>query len=164
MSKNIVICADGTGNSFGRKISNVAQMIYSLSLDSHSRQVVVYDQGIGTDAGRWREIENLWKTIPDREALHVLHGPRERFGPAEWIALVLGLAFGYGLKANVKQMYLELAKLYEKDDIVFLFGFSRGAFTVRALAGLIYRCGLPQRQRRDWQSWPHRDTIDRPRS
>jgi uncharacterized protein (DUF2235 family) len=144
MSKNIVICADGTGNSFGRKISNVAQMIYSLSLDSHSRQVVVYDQGIGTDAGRWREIENLWKTIPDREALHVLHGPHERFGPAEWIALVLGLAFGYGLKANVKQMYLELAKLHEKDYIVFLFGFSRGAFTVRALAGLIYRCGLPQ--------------------
>jgi uncharacterized protein (DUF2235 family) len=145
MSKNIVICADGTGNSFGRSVSNVARMIRFLALDSHSSQVVVYDQGIGTDARRWRAIEKFRETIPDRETLHALHGPHEWwFRPAEWIALVLGLTFGYGLKANVSQMYLELAKLYEKDDRVFLFGFSRGAFTVRALAGLIYRCGLPQ--------------------
>jgi uncharacterized protein (DUF2235 family) len=121
-------------------------MIKLLALDSHSTQVVVYDQGIGTDTGRWREIEKFHDKIRDREALHVLPGPHEWwFKPAEWIALALGLAFGYGLKANVRQMYLELAKLYEKDDDrVFLFGFSRGAFTVRALAGLIYRCGLPQ--------------------
>jgi uncharacterized protein (DUF2235 family) len=146
MSKNIVICADGTGNSFGRSVSNVARMIHHLALDNHSTQVVVYDQGIGTDAGRWREIKKFRKTIRDWEALHVLRGPHESyFKPAEWIALLLGLAFGYGLKANVKQMYLELAKLYEKDDKVFFFGFSRGAFTVRALAGLIYRCGLPQK-------------------
>jgi uncharacterized protein (DUF2235 family) len=145
MSKNIVICADGTGNSFGRSVSNVARMIWFLALDSHSRQVVVYDQGIGTDIRRWEEIKKFRKAIPDRQALHVLPGPHESwFKPAEWTALVLGLAFGYGLKANVGQMYLELANLYEKDDRVFLFGFSRGAFTVRALAGLIYRCGLPQ--------------------
>src|SRR5262249_54132175 len=145
MSKNIVICADGTGNSFGRSVSNVARMITFLALDSHSRQVVVYDQGIGTDARRWEEIEKFRKKIPDSDALHVLPGPHESsFKPAEWIALVLGLAFGYGLKDNVSQMYLELAKLYEEDDRVFLFGFSRGAFTVRALAGLIYRCGFPQ--------------------
>jgi uncharacterized protein (DUF2235 family) len=145
MSKNIVICADGTGNSFGRSVSNVARMIKFLALDSHPRQVVVYVQGIGTDARRWREIVKFRKAIPDPEALHVLPGPHESwFRPAEWIALVRGLAFGYGLEDNVSQMYLELAKLYEKDDIVFLFGFSRGAFTVRALAGLIYRCGLPE--------------------
>jgi len=158
MSKNIVICADGTGNSFGRNRSNVARMVEFLDLDSHSSQVVVYDQGIGTDARRWREIEKLWGRIRDREALHVLRGPLEwpwPFKPAEWIELGLGLAFGYGLKANVRQMYLELAKLYEKDDRVFLFGFSRGAFTVRALAGLIYRCGLPQ--------WGHADCTRRRR-
>jgi uncharacterized protein (DUF2235 family) len=140
-SKNIVICADGTGNSFERNISNVARMISFLVLNSPSTQVVVYDQGIGTAAGRCASR----KAIPDGEALHVLPGPRKwRPKPAEWIALVLGLAFGYGLKANVGQMYLELAKLYKEGDKVFLFGFSRGAFTVRALAGLIYRCGLPQ--------------------
>ena len=57
---------------------------------------------------------------------------------------MLGLFGGWGLKANVRQMYCLLSALYEgPDDKVFLFGFSRGAFTVRALAALIYRCGLP---------------------
>jgi len=146
MSKNIVICADGTGNSFERSKSNVARMIELLALDDHCKQVVVYDQGIGTDAGRWKEIDKFHEAIGDCEALHVFPGPLELgFKPADWFALVLGLAFGYGLKDNVGQMYLELAKLYKEGDKVFLFGFSRGAFTVRALAGLIYRCGLPQR-------------------
>jgi uncharacterized protein (DUF2235 family) len=50
---------------------------------------------------------------------------------------------GLGLKANVRQLYVRLAELYSPDDQVFLFGFSRGAFTVRALAGLTWRYGLP---------------------
>lgn len=47
-----------------------------------------------------------------------------------------------GIKENVKQLYTELARFYEDGDHVFLFGFSRGAFTVRVLAGLLYRCHL----------------------
>ena len=153
MAKNIVVCADGTGNSFGRSVSNVARMIRFLTLDNRARQVVVYDQGIGTDGRRWKEIVKYRRTIVDPKALHVLPGPHESwFRPAEWIALLGGLAFGHGLKDNVGQMYRELAKLYQTGDTVFLFGFSRGAFTVRALAGLIYRCGLPQ--------WGH---VDFPR-
>ena len=79
MSKNIVICADGTGNSFARSKSNVARMIELLALDDHSRQVVVYDQGIGTDAQRWKEIEKFREEeeVRDCEALHVLRGPHE---------------------------------------------------------------------------------------
>ncbi|MFJ8787303.1 T6SS phospholipase effector Tle1-like catalytic domain-containing protein [Streptomyces sp. NPDC102476] len=54
------------------------------------------------------------------------------------------MLFGYGLTGGVRTMYRELSDLYKApDDRVFLFGFSRGAFTVRALAGLLYRCGLP---------------------
>jgi uncharacterized protein (DUF2235 family) len=148
MTRNIVICSDGTGNSFKRHESNVARLVPLLSLIDHRAQVVVYDQGIGTDARRWREIEAFRATIRDREALEVLRGPHEsRFRPAEWGTLVLGLAFGYGLAENVRQMYQALASRYEPGDRVFLFGFSRGAFTVRALAGLLYRCGLPVRDR-----------------
>jgi uncharacterized protein (DUF2235 family) len=51
-------------------------------------------------------------------------------------------AFGIGLKRNVRQLYVELAKVYEPGDRIFLFGFSRGAFTVRMLAGLIVACGI----------------------
>jgi uncharacterized protein (DUF2235 family) len=152
MKKNVVICSDGTGNSFGRSVSNVARMIRLLDLDDRHRQVVVYDQGIGTDARRWKEILAFRRTILDAEALHVFRGPHESwFGPAECLALVLGLAIGYGLAANVSQMYRKLAELWEEGDRVFLFGFSRGAFTVRALAGLIYRCGLPRCGRADFE-------------
>ena len=74
----------------------------------------------------------------------MLPGPHESwFRPAEWIALLRGLAFGYGLKENVSQMYLELAKLHEKDDKVFLFGFSRGAYTARSVGGMIAGFGVP---------------------
>lgn len=151
MARNIVICADGTGNTFGRSVSNVARMIQLLALDDRDQQVVVYDQGIGTDARRWKEILEYRRTIFDAEALQVLPGPHESwFRPAEWIALVRGLTSGYGLADNVSQMYRALAELRENDDRVFLFGFSRGAFTVRALAGLLYRCGLPRRGRPDF--------------
>jgi uncharacterized protein (DUF2235 family) len=47
------------------------------------------------------------------------------------------------LKANVREIYLELSHCYHgPEDRIFLFGFSRGAFTVRVLAGLLFRCGL----------------------
>jgi uncharacterized protein (DUF2235 family) len=57
---------------------------------------------------------------------------------------LLGLAFGIGVARNVKEMYTFLCRNYERGDNIYLFGFSRGAFTVRILAGLILRCGLVQ--------------------
>jgi hypothetical protein len=49
---------------------------------------------------------------------------------------------GIGLARNVKDLYAFLCRNYERGDNIYLFGFSRGAFTVRILAGLILRCGL----------------------
>jgi hypothetical protein len=54
----------------------------------------------------------------------------------------LGGATGWGLKSNVKQLYRELSRVYDEGDRIFLFGFSRGAFTVRTLAGMIGACGI----------------------
>lgn len=51
-------------------------------------------------------------------------------------------ATGWGLSRNVKQLYGELARVYKTGDRIFLFGFSRGAFTVRTLAGFITTCGI----------------------
>lgn len=51
-------------------------------------------------------------------------------------------ATGYGLQKNVEDAYRFLAHHYEDGDQVYLFGFSRGAFTVRSLAGMIFKCGL----------------------
>ena len=53
-----------------------------------------------------------------------------------------GGAFGIGLADNVKQAYRAICKEFRRDDKLFLFGFSRGAYTARSLAGLIGLCGI----------------------
>jgi hypothetical protein len=55
----------------------------------------------------------------------------------------LGGAFGVGLKSNVKRGLTFLALNYEDGDEIYLFGFSRGAYTARALAGVIGAAGIP---------------------
>lgn len=117
MSKNIVICSDGTGNSAikGRG-TNVFKAFESIDLNGHRTQpdlipqVALYDDGVGTE---------------DFKPLKIFAG-----------------ATGYGLSRNVKQLYKELVRIYDPGDRIYLFGFSRGAFTVRTLVGLIAACGI----------------------
>ena len=73
----------------------------------------------------------------------------------KWLALLDG-ATGWGLSRNVKQLYGELARVYAPGDKIFLFGFSRGAFTVRTLAGLIHACGIL-----DLSKYPTNDDFNR---
>ena|GEM_PF-307076 len=67
------------------------------------------------------------------------------------IIRVLSGAFGFGFRSNVRDLYEFLARNYAPDDEIFLFGFSRGAATVRAFAGMVQECGLlyvnPDRRR-----------------
>jgi uncharacterized protein (DUF2235 family) len=55
---------------------------------------------------------------------------------------VRGGIYGYGLDEDVRNAYRWLVRNYEDDDEIFIFGFSRGAFTARTLCGIIVRCGL----------------------
>ncbi|MDE0193430.1 MAG: DUF2235 domain-containing protein [Gammaproteobacteria bacterium] len=64
------------------------------------------------------------------------HGPIDR---------IVGGAMGAGLDFNVRQAYRFLASNYEEDDEIYLFGFSRGAYTVRSLAGMIGFAGMLRR-------------------
>ena len=52
-------------------------------------------------------------------------------------------AFGQGLLQKIRDGYTKIAHVYEAGDEIFLFGFSRGAYTVRSLGGMIATCGLP---------------------
>ncbi|MXP23386.1 DUF2235 domain-containing protein [Gordonia sp. HNM0687] len=61
---------------------------------------------------------------------------------------VRGGALGLGLSKNVKKGYLELVEMYEPGDEIFLFGFSRGAYTARSIAGFIRNAGLLTRDNR----------------
>jgi len=59
------------------------------------------------------------------------------------IERLAGGGLGAGLFHKIKVGYTQIAHLYEPDDSIFLFGFSRGAYTARSIAGLIAICGLP---------------------
>jgi uncharacterized protein (DUF2235 family) len=115
--KNIVLCADGTGNNdIKARGTNVFKIYEAIDRHRHKEdpgavpQIAFYDDGVGTS-----------KFIPLR---------------------VLGGALGFGFTQNVKDLYTELAHSYEPQDKLFLFGFSRGAYTVRTLAGFIQCCGI----------------------
>jgi uncharacterized protein (DUF2235 family) len=56
-----------------------------------------------------------------------------------------GGALGEGLDDNIFDAYRFLIANYEVGDEIFLFGFSRGAFTVRSIAGMIRKCGIVKR-------------------
>lgn len=120
--KNIVICSDGTGQSYSGAESNVLRL-YALALKDPSRQIGCYDPGVGT--------------LP-------LPSGRTRIGRA--LRHDAELALGSGVMQNVMELYGYLMRYYEPDDRIFLFGFSRGAFTVRALAGMLHVCGLLRRE------------------
>ena len=116
--KNIVICCDGTGNEYGPNNTNVVKLYQSVIRDT--AQIAFYDPGVGTFSYLGRE-----------------------FGRRAGI--LLGKAFGMGLQQNIEDAYRYLMDRYQAGDKVFLFGFSRGAFTVRALAGMLHKCGLLQK-------------------
>jgi uncharacterized protein (DUF2235 family) len=60
----------------------------------------------------------------------------------DWYDKLEGGAFGVGLSKKIKDGYIALAKQYEEGDQVFIFGFSRGAYSARSLVGLIRNVGL----------------------
>lgn len=63
-----------------------------------------------------------------------------------WGERLRGGAFGVGLSRNVRHCYRFLVDCYEPGDALFFFGFSRGAFTVRSLAGLVRNSGILRRR------------------
>lgn len=59
-----------------------------------------------------------------------------------WYNRLTGGAFGRGLSENIQQGYAWLSRWHRAGDRIFVFGFSRGAYTARSLAGLVRKCGL----------------------
>ena len=117
MPKRIVVCSDGTGNSAikGRG-TNVFKLFEAVDLETHRFDAEATPQIAIYDDGVGTE----------------------KFKPLK----VLSGATGWGLSRNVKHLYKELARVYDPGDDIYMFGFSRGAFTVRTLVGFIQSCGL----------------------
>ena len=148
MGKNIAVFADGTGNTIGKHDSNVLRLCRMADLLNRKQQLVIYDPGVGTRTPQ----EELKRSFPEADSVVLIEDSFESSWVTMYAVWLLGLGFGYGTERNIKQLYGELVKSYDPGDHVYIFGFSRGAFTARSLAGLIYRCGLLQ--------CDHRDKID----
>ena len=117
--KRIVLCFDGTGNVVRPEgNTNVLQLFRRINYDP-DRQLTYYDPGVGTfsSAGAWTPV-------------------------AQWVSRLLGLAFGAGLRTNLEEAYTFLINNWNPGDQVYIFGFSRGAYTARAMAGLLCRIGI----------------------
>src|SRR5690349_1408601 len=138
MSRKIVIFADGTGKTAGGVDSNVLRLCKMLDFSDEAGQVAIYDPGVGTMASR----ECLAAALPP--PVRVIDDEARRPTVLRVLERPFGKLFGYGTQRNIRRLYRELIGVYEPGDEISLFGFSRGAFTVRALAGVIYRCGIPR--------------------
>lgn len=130
MAKNVVIYSDGTGQAGGFRFdearSNVYKMYRATRCGPDSKidpreQVAFYDPGLGSQA----DGANI-------------------FGKAlRWIHNTVAQATGFGITRNLVDCYAALIQLWHPGDRIFLVGFSRGAYTVRCLGGIIARCGIP---------------------
>lgn len=132
MGKNVVIYSDGTGQAGGFRFDENRSNIYKLyratrcgpdsSVDPRE-QVAFYDPGLGSQADGGHLFGRL----------------------ARWIYNLVSQATGFGITANIIDCYAALIRLWRPGDRIFLVGFSRGAYTVRCLAGVIATCGIPTR-------------------
>jgi uncharacterized protein (DUF2235 family) len=114
VGRNLVVCLDGTWNSYKDR-TNVSRLHAAVSSMPSSR-----------DAGRAQ-----------------LKYYDEGVGTGRWDRLRGGV-FGKGLSRNIVQAHAWLIDNYRGGDQIFVFGFSRGAFTARSLVGLINRFGIPE--------------------
>lgn len=118
-ARNIVVCLDGTNNSPADARTHV-QRLYRL-IEKSPNQLTYYQPGVGT-----------------LEPIGVLGPVRRR--------LLMGLdsASGWMLQRHVCAAYKFLSDAYREGDRLYLFGFSRGAYSVRVLAGMLNTVGLLQ--------------------
>lgn len=112
--RTIVVCLDGTGDKFDKDNSNIVHLVSCLKKDD-KYQNTYYQAGIGTYSD---------------------HGLSTGF------AATLDMAVGSLLGLHVRDAYNFLMHTYKEGDKICIFGFSRGAYTARCLAGMVHKVGL----------------------
>ena len=99
------------------------------------------------------------KTSPDQRSMQRLNVPtyaRSRPTMPE-VGDLIGRATGSGISRTIHDGYDFIVRFYAPGDRIFLFGFSRGAYTVRSLAGLIGLCGVARRLTSEGRDLRHDD-------
>ncbi|KAI5366442.1 Putative alpha/Beta hydrolase [Septoria linicola] len=112
--RTIIVALDGTGDQFDADNSNIVHLVGCLKKSS-PQQVTYYQTGIGTYDGG---------------------------GLSNGINAGFDMAVGSGLGVHVRDAYKFIMANYHEGDKICLFGFSRGAYTARCLAGMLHKVGL----------------------
>lgn len=128
MGKNILIFSDGTGQAGGYMPDEARSNVYKLfratrvgpesSIDPEL-QLAFYDGGLGSRA----------ETI--------------KISPLRRLYNLLSRATGLGITQNIIDCYAHIIRVWQPGDRIYLFGFSRGAYTVRCVGGVLKYCGVP---------------------
>lgn len=150
MSKNIVVCADGTWNKPAAH-TNVDRLFNALP-------------GEPNTIHKTMEIGSYTYRLAEQQIAFYLEGVGARPSRSD----LLAGATGTGLHAKVLDGYILISRVYEPGDKIFLFGFSRGAYTARSLGALIAAAGLLPKAKAEnaacrdlanqiWWSFKHRE-------
>jgi uncharacterized protein (DUF2235 family) len=130
MAKNILIFVDGTGNEGGLLPDESRTNVYKLfratrtgpdSIIDPSKQLAFYVPGIGTPTARH-------DTLRDR------------------LKETVRQMFGLGLTQKIIDCYIAIISVWERNDRIYLFGFSRGAYTARCVSHVLEVCGIPTKE------------------
>jgi uncharacterized protein (DUF2235 family) len=130
MAKNILVFADGTGNEGGLLPDESRTNVYKLYRATRNgpdlkidprKQIAFYLHGIGTPTPG---LSSRWQRI--REAIEQM--------------------IGGGLTGRIIDGYAAIASVWQPGDRIYLFGFSRGAYTVRCLAHVLELLGIPTKE------------------
>ncbi|KAL0060019.1 hypothetical protein AAF712_013198 [Marasmius tenuissimus] len=118
-SRNLILCFDGTSSEYSSQNTNVVKFFSLLEKGDSEEQLCYYQAGVGT--------------YFDPGAVSPL---------LQWGAKILDEAFAWYLPTHVMEGYRFIMQNYRPDDKISIFGFSRGAYTARAVAGMLYKVGL----------------------
>ncbi|KAG8903116.1 hypothetical protein FRC01_009325, partial [Tulasnella sp. 417] len=118
--RTLILCFDGTADSFDQDATNVVRLFSAFEKEQPDRQLCYYQPGIGTYLGP----SNWWSPTMQQ------------------IAKSADQALAWYLDTHIMGGYRFLMQHYMKGDRICLFGFSRGAYTARCLAGMLNKIGL----------------------
>ncbi|KAG8944216.1 hypothetical protein FRC04_002083 [Tulasnella sp. 424] len=136
--KTLILCFDGTSNSFTDENTNVVRLFSALEKNEMDSQRCYYQPGIGTYIA-----------------------PNSAWSPTlQGLAKVLDAGLAWYLDAHIIGGYRFLMENFEAGDKICLFGFSRGAYTARCLAGMLHKVGLLPKSNEEQISFAYKKYKD----
>ncbi len=143
MSKRIILLLDGTWNDadFGDTDTNVVRLRENIA---RNLDTVLPDAKISTGDAKHGQLSSI-RSVAFRKGDYVVFYERG-VGTGAFMDRWVGGAFGEGITQNIRRAYKFLSFHYLPGDQIFIFAFSRGAYTARSLIGYIHATGLLTRE------------------